>query len=67
MSFVLEGARLLRHVKGTAIVLPPLMPKGDDSKDCLEKIYAWDKKICEFEDNAHKAIAKIGKICTQTV
>ncbi len=33
----------------------------------MEKIYARDKKICEFQDNARKAVAKIGKMCTDTV
>ena len=67
MSFALEEARLWRHVEGTAIAPPPLMPKGDDSEDRMEKIYAREEKICEFEDNARKAIAKIGKMCTETV
>ena len=67
MSFALEEARLWRHVEGTAIAPPPLMPKGDDSEDRMERIYARDEKICEFQDNARKAIAKIGKMCTETV
>ena len=67
MSFALEEARLWRHVEGTAIPPPPLMPKGDNSEDRMERIYARDEKICEFQDNARKAIAKIGKMCTETV
>ena len=67
MSFALEEARLWRHVAGTTITPPPLMPKRDDSKDQMERIYACDEKICEFQDNVRKAIAKIGKICTETV
>lgn len=43
------------------------MPKKDDSKDQMKKNYACNEKICKFEDNAHKAIAKIKKICTETV
>lgn len=67
MSFALEEARLWRHVEGTAIAPPPLMPKGDDSEDQIERIYARDEKICKFQDNARKAIAKTGKMCTETV
>ena len=67
MSFALEEARLWRHIEGTAIPPPPLMPKGDDSKDWIEKIYARDEKICEFQDNARKVIAKIGKMYTEIV
>ncbi len=33
----------------------------------MEKIFAREEKICEFQDNARKAVAKIGKICTDTV
>ena len=33
----------------------------------MEKIFAREEKICEFEDNARKAVAKIRKICTDTV
>ena len=67
MSFALEEARLWRHVEGTAIAPLPLMPKGDDSKDRIERIYARNEKIYEFQDNARKTIAKIGKMCIETV
>ncbi len=67
MSFVLEKARLWRHVEGTAISPSPLETKKNDSDDRMEKIYARDEKICEFQDNARKAAAKIGKMCTDTV
>ena len=33
----------------------------------MEKIFAREEKICEFQDNARKAVAKIGKMCTDTV
>ncbi len=33
----------------------------------MEKIFVREEKICEFEDNARKAVAKIGKMCTDTV
>ncbi len=33
----------------------------------MEKIYAQKEKICEFPDNALKEIAKIGKMCIETV
>lgn len=67
MSFALEEARLWRHVEGTAVALPPLKAKEDESEDRMEKIYAREEKICEFQDNARKAVAKIGKMCTDTV
>ena len=68
MSFALEEARLWRHVKETAVAPPPpLKAKEDDSDNQMEKIYAQEEKICEFQDNACKAIAKIGKMCTETV
>ena len=67
MSFALEEARLWRHVEGTAVSPPPLKAKEDDSEDRMEKIFAREEKICEFQDNARKAVAKIGKMCTDTV
>lgn len=33
----------------------------------MKKIYAWEEKICEFQNNAYKAIAKIGKMYTNIV
>lgn len=38
------------------------MLKKDNSKNWIKKIYAYDKKICKFQDNTDKVIAKIGKI-----
>ena len=67
MSFALAEARLWRHVEETAVSPPRLEPKNDDSEDRMEKIFTREEKICEFPDNARKAVAKIGKICTDTV
>ena len=67
MSFALEKARLWRYIEETAVAPPPLVAKKDDNEDQLKKIYAWEEKIVEFQDNAHNAIAKIGKICTDIV
>lgn len=67
MSFAVEKARLWRHVEGTAVPPPQLEPKKDDSEDRMEKIFAREEKICEFEDKARKAVAKIGKMCTDAV
>lgn len=67
MSFALKGVGQLKHIEKIAIAPLPLILKRDDSKDRLEKIYAWNKKICEFEDNACKTIAKIRKMYTETV
>ncbi len=43
------------------------MPKEDDSEDQMGRIYALNEKIYKFQDNAYKAIAKIGKIYIETV
>ena len=67
MRFALEEARLWRHVEGTALAPPPLVAKKDENEDRLEKIYAREGKIVEFQDSACKAIAKIGKMCANTV
>lgn len=67
MSFTLNKVRLWRHVEKTVLVHSCLKPKEDNSEDQIKKIFAREEKICEFEDNALKTIAKIGKICTNTV
>ncbi len=67
MSFALEEARLWRHVERTAVASPPLETKKNDSEDQRENIFARKDKICEFQDNARKALAKIGNMCTDTV
>ncbi len=33
----------------------------------MEKIFALEEKIGEFEDNACKAVVEIGKMCTDIV
>ena len=33
----------------------------------MKKIYAQEEKICEFQDNARKSVAKIGKVCTDKI
>ncbi len=33
----------------------------------MERIYPQEEKICEFQNNARKAGAKIGNMCTDTV
>ena len=33
----------------------------------MGKIFAREEKICEFQDNAGKTVAKIWKMCTDTV
>ena len=67
MSFALEEARLWRHVEGTAVSPHSPKAKEDDNEDGMEKIFAREEKICEFEDNVRKEVAKIGKMCTDTV
>ena len=67
MGFALEEARLWRHVEGTAVSPPSLKANEDDSENRMEKIFAREEKICEFQDNARKAVAEIGKMCTDTI
>lgn len=67
MSFVLEEARLWTHVERTAVAPLPHMAKADDNKDQMDKIYAFEEKICEFQNNTCKAIAKIRKMCTEII
>lgn len=67
MSFVLKKARIQRHVERIAITPPCFKPEEDDSTDWIKKIFTKNKKICELEDNVQKTLAKIGKICTDTV
>ncbi len=67
ISFAFEKARLWRHVESMTVAPPPLKPKSDDTEDQMEKIIAKEEKICEFEGNAQKAVANIGKMCTDRV
>ena len=67
MNFALEKTGLWRYVEGTAVAPPPLIAKKDDNEDQLKKIYAREEKIIKFQDNTHKAIAKIRKMCTDKV
>lgn len=45
----------------------PLSCQKDDSKDQIDRTYAREEKIFEFQDNACQEIAKIGKMCIETV
>lgn len=67
MSFILKKTRFLWHIKETVITSLPLMPKRDDGKDQMERIYRYDEKIDESQDNVYKTIAKIRKIYAETV
>ena len=67
MSFALEEVKLWRYVERTAIASSPFMTKKNDSKVEIERIYACEEKICPFQDNVCKTIAKIGKMCTESV
>lgn len=53
--------------RGTAVVPSDFKPKEDDSEDRIEKIFIRKEKIYEFEDNARKAVAKIGKMYTDMI
>ncbi len=67
MSFSLEQTGLWRHVERTTVSPSRLKAKEDDCGNRMEKIFAREKKIYEFQDNAHKAVAKIRKMCTDKV
>ncbi len=67
MSFSLEKTRLSRYVERTAVSPFLLNANEDNGEDQIEKILVWEKKICEFHDNARKTTPKIGKIYTDTV
>lgn len=47
--------------------ISPFQTKEEDSKDPIKKIYAREEKICKFQNNDYKAIANIGKMCTDIV
>lgn len=67
MRFILEEAKLWRNVKATTIASSFLILKKDNDEDWIKKIYACNKKICEFQDNICKAISKIGKMYSKKV
>lgn len=67
MRFALEKAQLERYLKGIMIALPLFEAMKDNSENQIEKIYAQQENIVEFENNAWKAIAKIGKMYTDMV
>ncbi len=67
MSFALEEARLWRHVEKKAVAPLLFKAKKNDIEDRIEKIDAREEKISELQDKSRKAIAKIGKMCNETV
>ncbi len=50
-----------------AVSPPSLKANEDDSENWMEKIFAREENICEFQDNARKAVTEIGKMCTDTI
>lgn len=67
ISFVLEKATFWRPIEVTAVSPPFFKAKKDNSEDWIEKIFDQDKKIKEFQDNRCKEVAKIGKMCIDTI
>ena len=67
MSFALEEDSLWKYVERTTVAPLLFTARENDSEDRMEKFYAREEKIFEFQDKARKAIAKIGKMCTETV
>lgn len=67
MSFALEEAKLWDHVLGTSAPPPKLLPKDDDNEERTERIYQRSLKIKEHTDDTRRTVAKIGRMCTETV
>lgn len=67
MRFVFEQAKLWKYVEETGVASPLFETKQDNNEDQIEKIYAREKKIIEFQDIACKAIAKMGKMYTDNI
>lgn len=67
MSFALEKTRRSRYVKEKKVSTSSLNVKEDDNENWMEKIFACEEKIYEFQDNARKKIAKIGKMSTDII
>ncbi len=65
MSFALEEARFKSHVERTVVTSPSIKAKKYNNEDWMRNIYAHEMKICEFQDNVCKVIAKIEKIYTE--
>ncbi len=67
MSCAVEKTKHWRHLKRTAVEDPSLEAKSDDDEDQMERIYIQEENTSEFQDNAFKAVAKMGKICIYRV
>lgn len=44
-----------------------IMPNADDTEEKMEQIYQCSLKIKDFDDDSRQTIAKIGRMCTETV
>ncbi len=51
----------------TAVAPPSLKSKADDNAEWIKRIHTREEKINEFQNDACKTVAKIGKICIDTV
>ena len=67
MAFALEEAKLWDHVVGTASPPPALVPKENDTEERSERIYQRTLKIKDHTDDVRRTVAKIGRMCTETV
>lgn len=67
MSFALEEAKLWDHVLGTSTPPPTLLPKNDDNEERTERIYQRTLRIKDHNDDVRRTVAKIGRMCTETV
>lgn len=59
--------KVWNHIDETTITFPRLLSKQKKTKNLIRKIYIYNEKICEFEDNAGKVKAKIRKIYSETM
>lgn len=58
---------ILQYLGGMTISPLLVEAKEDNSENQMKKIFTQKEKICEFQDNICKKVAKIGKIYTDTV
>lgn len=63
----LEESKLWDHVLGLAVAPPALIAKTNNTEERSETVYQRSLKIKDFTDNARRTMAKIGRMCTETV
>lgn len=61
VSFALEEARFEKQLEETSFAYFFLWAKKNDIENRGEKIFAQEEKICKFQADTNKAVAKIEK------